>query len=204
MSLGRAARNSGFCFIPRRPLYPGKRTRGLQLVMLLWAINGHSRNFSLGSFRQNNTQTGRFRFSENPWKISLYTRLCFGHCIVLAGLLRKSYRSGMALGAKRGRWVIALLFAISSVVHAHAVTVSMMNMPTATMDASANDDMDCCDSGKATNVACAAVCATAVAILADPVTTLQPLATEDVEPAVQLPLVSSDPSPEPPPPKSFS
>lgn len=109
----------------------------------------------------------------------------------------------MALCAKRRlqRQVFALLFAISSVVHAYAVTVSMMNMPTATMDASASDDMDCCASNKATNAACVAICATAVAILTNPVTTPQPVTTEDVEPALQLPLISSDPSPEPPPPK---
>jgi hypothetical protein len=110
----------------------------------------------------------------------------------------------MALCAKRRlqRQVFALLFAISSVVQAYAVTVSMMNMPTATVNASGNDDMDCCASDKASSGACVAICATAVAILADPVTTPQPVATGHVEPALELPLISRDPSPEPPPPKS--
>jgi hypothetical protein len=62
--------------------------------------------------------------------------------------------------------------------------------------------MDCCDSGKATNAACVAVCATAVAILTDPITAPQAFATELGVPALQLPLISSDRPPEPPPPKS--
>jgi hypothetical protein len=111
----------------------------------------------------------------------------------------------MALCAKRRfqRRVFALLFAISSVVHAYAVTVSMMTMPTTTIDASASDgdDMGCCASDKATHAACVAICASAFAILAEPVTTPYLVTTQGVEPALQLPLTSSDRSPDPPPPK---
>jgi hypothetical protein len=96
----------------------------------------------------------------------------------------------------------ALLFAISSVAHAYAMTDAAMKMPSAAMESSMPDqDMDCGGSDKAAHAACVALCATAVAILSDPVAIPILVAMQDIVAAVELPPPSAGPSPEPHPPK---
>jgi hypothetical protein len=108
----------------------------------------------------------------------------------------------MVIRANR-RWLClltALLFAIGSVAHAYAITDAAMNMPSAAMESS-DHGMDCGGSDKAAHAACVATCATAFAILSEPVAVPFVVAMQDVVVDPDLPLPSSSPSPEPHPPK---
>ena len=103
------------------------------------------------------------------------------------------------------RWLClltAFVFTIGSIGHAFAMTDAAMKMPSAAMASSAPDHgMDCDGSDKATHAACVAMCASAVALLNEPVAILFAVAIQDfvVDPA--LPLLGRSPSPEPHPPK---
>jgi hypothetical protein len=108
----------------------------------------------------------------------------------------------MVLRAHR-RWLCALtalLFAIGSIAHAYAMTDAAMNMPSAAMQSS-DHGMDCGGSDKATHAACVAMCATAFAILSEPVATLFVVAMQDIAIDPDLPLPGRGPAPEPHPPK---
>jgi hypothetical protein len=108
----------------------------------------------------------------------------------------------MALRAHR-RWLsalTALLFAIGSIAHAYAMTDAAMNTPSAAME-SADHGMDCGGSDKVTHAACVATCATAFAILSEPVAVPFVVAMQDVVVDPDLPLPGRGPSPEPHPPK---
>ena len=95
-----------------------------------------------------------------------------------------------------------MLFAVSSIAHAYAMTDAAMKMPSAAMESSAPDHgMDCGGSDKATHAACVAMCATAVAILSEPVAILFAVAMQDIVANPVLPPLSGTPSPEPHPPK---
>jgi len=110
----------------------------------------------------------------------------------------------MVLHANR-RWVcllIALLFAMGSMAHAYAMTDAAMMMPNAAMESSASDHgMDCGGSDKAAHAACVAMCATAVAILGEPVAIPFVVSMQDIVVAPELSPHSRGPSPEPHPPK---
>jgi hypothetical protein len=110
----------------------------------------------------------------------------------------------MVIRANR-RWLsllTAFLFAIGSVAHAYAMTDAAMNMPSAAMESSMPDHgMDCGGNNKAAHAACIAMCATAFAILSEPVATPFVVAMQDVVVDPDLPLLSRSPSPEPHPPK---
>ena len=110
----------------------------------------------------------------------------------------------MALHAKRRLlcFVTALLFTISSVAHVYAATEAAMQMPTAAMATSAPDHgMDCGGDDKATQAACIAMCASAVAILSGSVALPFVLVMQNVESDPVLPPPGRSPSPEPHPPK---
>ena len=128
----------------------------------------------------------------------LFTVLC------LRDIRQKTKPSAMAFHAKR-RWLCgltALLFAVSSMGHAYAMTDAAMKMPSAAMESPAPDHgMDCGGSDKATHAACVAVCATAVAILGEPVAMPFVVVTKEIVAAPELPLNSDGPPPEPHPPK---
>jgi hypothetical protein len=110
----------------------------------------------------------------------------------------------MVLQANR-RWLClltALLFAIGSMAQAYAMTDAAMK-PSGAMESSAPDDgMDCGGSDKAANAVCVAMCATAVAILSEPVAIPFAAAMQDIVTAAVLPPPSGCLSPEPHPPKS--
>ena len=97
----------------------------------------------------------------------------------------------------------ALLFAVSSVAHVYAATAAAMTMPDAAMATSdrSMDGMDCGGSDKAAHKACVAMCATAVAILNEPIIVPLVLAMQNVEADPELPPLGRGPSPEPHPPK---
>jgi hypothetical protein len=110
----------------------------------------------------------------------------------------------MALHAKRRllRLVTALLFAIGSVAHVYAATGAATTMGSAAMETSAPDDgMDCCPKDKAAHATCVAMCATAVAILSDPIAVPLSVVVTGVESDPELPPPSHGPSLEPHPPK---
>jgi hypothetical protein len=113
----------------------------------------------------------------------LFTVLC------LRGIRQKTKPSVMVLHANR-RWLClltALLFAISSMAHAYAMTDASMKMPSAAMESSAPDHgMDCGGNDKAPHAACVAMCATAVAILSEPVAMTFVVAMRDIAPGVNL------------------
>jgi hypothetical protein len=110
----------------------------------------------------------------------------------------------MVLRSNR-RWlclVTALLFAISSTVHAYAMTDAAMKMPSGAMESSSPEDsMDCGGPDKAAQATCMAICAMAVAILSAPVAISFVVAMQDIVPATELPQPSASSSPEPHPPK---
>ena len=99
--------------------------------------------------------------------------------------------------------LMALLFAVSSVAHVYAATEAAMKMPSAAMAASEHgmDGMDCGGSDKAAHAACVAMCATAVAILNEPIVVPLVLAVQSVEADPELPPLGRGPAPEPHPPK---
>jgi hypothetical protein len=110
----------------------------------------------------------------------------------------------MALRAQRRLLclVTALLFAIGSVAYVHAATIAAIEMGTAPMEASAPDDgIDCCGKDKAADIDCVAMCATAVAILSDPIAVPFAVVVTGVAPAPELPPTSHGPSLDPHPPK---
>jgi hypothetical protein len=116
----------------------------------------------------------------------------------------------MALRANR-RWLClltALLFAVSGVAHAYAMTDAAMKMPVAAMDSAMPDQpmadhgMDCGGGGdKAAHADCIAMCATAVAILSELVAVPFVVAMQDIVTAAELPPAIGGPSPDPHPPK---
>jgi hypothetical protein len=110
----------------------------------------------------------------------------------------------MVLQANR-RWLClltALLFATGGTAHAYCMTDAVMKTPTAAIEGSAPDhDMDCGGSDKAAHAACVAMCATAVAILSEPVAIPFAVAMQDIVAIPVLPPPSGTPSPEPHPPK---
>ena len=98
--------------------------------------------------------------------------------------------------------LIAMLFAIGSLGHVYAATKAMMTMPTTGMVGSSHDhDMDCGGNDKGSRSACVALCATSVAILADPLLVSSATVQRVVEPLVDLAPPSCILSPEQPPPK---
>jgi hypothetical protein len=107
----------------------------------------------------------------------------------------------MATDAKRRLICLlaAALFAISSVGHAYAATAALMEMPAATM--APNHGMDCGGSDKASHATCVALCATAVAILAEPVGITLAILQQSLDAAPQLPLAGRELLPEPGPPR---
>lgn len=108
----------------------------------------------------------------------------------------------MVVRANR-RWLCALtalLFAIGSVAHAYAMTDAAMNTPSAAMESS-DHGMDCGGGDKAAHATCVAMCATAFAILSEPIATPFVVAMQDITADPDLPLTSRSPSPEPHPPK---
>ena len=114
----------------------------------------------------------------------------------------------MALRANR-RWLClltALLFAVSGVAHAYAMTDAAMKMPA--MESSMSDQgtmpdhgMDCGGGDKAAHADCIAMCATAVAILSELVAVPFVVAMQDIVTAAELPPAIGGPSPDPHPPK---
>jgi hypothetical protein len=95
----------------------------------------------------------------------------------------------------------ALLFGISAVAHAWAVTDAAMKMP-AVVEAPVQDHgMDCGGGDKAAHAACIAMCATAVAILNAPIAIPLVAAIQDRASAPELPLPDRALLPEPHPPK---
>jgi hypothetical protein len=120
----------------------------------------------------------------------------------------------MALRANR-RWLCrltALLFAMSGVAHAYAMTDAAMKMPSAAMASAMSDQampdasmadhgMDCGGGDKAAHADCIAMCATAVAILSELVAVPFVVAMQDIVIAAELPPASGGPSPDPHPPK---
>ena len=105
------------------------------------------------------------------------------------------------------RWlhlVTALLFAISGMAHAYAMTDAAMKMPSAAMESAASDhDMDCGGGSgdKAADAACIALCATAVAVLPAPLAMTFVIAMQDIVAAAELEPPGASLSPEPHPPK---
>ena len=113
----------------------------------------------------------------------------------------------MALRANR-RWLClltALLFAVSGVAHAYAMTDAAMKMPA--MESSMpirlmpDHGMDCGGSDKAAHADCIAMCATAVGHSRRTGCGPFVVAMQDIAAAVELPPPSGGPSPEPHPPK---
>jgi hypothetical protein len=108
----------------------------------------------------------------------------------------------MVLHSNR-RWLClltALVFAISSMAHAYAMTDAAMKMPSGAMESSAPDHgMDC--GGGPDKATCMAICAMAVAILSAPVAISFVAAMQDIEAAPELPPPGASLSPEPHPPK---
>ncbi len=100
---------------------------------------------------------------------------------------------------------MTVLFAISGVAHAYAMTDAAMKMPameSAMLDQSmADHGMDCGGGDKAAHADCIAMCATAAAILSELVAVQFVVAMHDVVTAAELPPASGGPSPEPHPPK---
>ena len=103
------------------------------------------------------------------------------------------------------RWLClltALLFTVSGVARARAIIDATMNTPNVAMESSTPDHgMDCGGGDKAAHAACVAMCATAIAILSEPVEIPFAVAMHDNVAATEVPLSSGRPSPEPPPPK---
>ena len=123
---------------------------------------------------------------------------------MFAGHALSDYSLGMALRAQRRLlcFVTALLFAIGSVVHVHAAAIAPIEMGTAPMESTAPDDgMDCCGKDKAAQVTCVAMCATAVAVLSDPIAVPFDVVVKGVASAPELPPTSHGPSLDPHPPK---
>jgi hypothetical protein len=115
----------------------------------------------------------------------------------------------MALRAHR-RWLCllaALIFAMSGVAHAYAMTDAAMKMPGAAMESAMPDQsmadhgMGCGGSDKAARADCIAMCATAVGILSEWVAVPFVVAMQDIVIAAELPPASGGPSPDPHPPK---
>jgi hypothetical protein len=119
----------------------------------------------------------------------------------------------MALRAHR-RWLClltALLFAVSGVAHAYAMTDAAMRMPSGAVASAISDQsmsdpsmldhgMDC-GGDKAAHADCIAMCATAVAILSELTAVPFVVAMQDIVAAAELPPPSGGPSPDPYPPK---
>ncbi len=110
----------------------------------------------------------------------------------------------MVVHGKR-RWLClltALLFAISSAAHVYAATEAAMKMPAVAMETSSpNHGMDCGGDDKAAHAACMAMCATAVAILSDPVEIPLARAAQNAKSRPEMPPAGRSPLPEPHPPK---
>jgi hypothetical protein len=110
----------------------------------------------------------------------------------------------MAFSAKRRllRLVTALLFAFSGVAYAYAATEVAVTAGNVAMEMPVPDDgMDCCGTDKTTRVSCVAMCATAIAILSDPVAVPFAVAVKGVESDPELLPSGRDPSLDPYPPK---
>jgi len=97
----------------------------------------------------------------------------------------------------------ALLFAVGSVAQVYAGTEAAMTMPSTAMAVSEHgmSGMDCGGNGKAAHAACVAMCATAVAILNEPIIVPMVLAMQNVAASPEQPPLGRGPSPEPHPPK---
>jgi hypothetical protein len=114
----------------------------------------------------------------------------------------------MAFRARRRLFCLltAVLFALSSVAHVYAATEAVMKMPAAAMESlmegSASDHgMDCGGGDKADRAACVAMCATAAAILGEPIAVPFVVTAQYIESDAELPPPGRGPSPEPHPPK---
>lgn len=102
------------------------------------------------------------------------------------------------------RLVTALLFTISGMAHAYAMTDAAMKMPDAVMESAASDyGMDCGGGSgdQAADAACVALCATAIAVLPAPLAMTFVIAMQDVVAATELESPGDSLSPEPHPPK---
>jgi len=116
----------------------------------------------------------------------------------------------MAFRARRRLFglLTAVLFTISSVGHVYAATEALMKMPAPMADGVMSDHgmsdhgMDCGGGDdKAARVNCMAMCATAVAILSQPVTVPVVVAMLDVASGAELPPPARGVLPEPHPPR---
>ena len=115
----------------------------------------------------------------------------------------------MAFRARRRLFCLltAVLFALSSVAQVYAATEAVMKMPAAAMESSTESSapdhgMDCGGGGdKAARAACVAMCATAVAILGEPIAIPFVVTAQYVESDPELPPRGRGPSPEIHPPK---
>ena len=104
-------------------------------------------------------------------------------------------------------FLIAMLFGISGVGHGFAATSASVKMAAATADMSSPDDgMDCGGKEVDKRAACFALCATAVAILADPTPLPVIAAWQQVTAGVvrDLPIRNNPPDPYPPRPSVLS
>jgi hypothetical protein len=108
------------------------------------------------------------------------------------------------------RWLClltALLFAVSGVAHAYAMTDAAIKMPSATMESAMPDQsmpdhgMDCGGGDQAGHADCIAMCATTTAILSELVAVPFVVAMQGIVAAAELPPSSGGPSPDPHPPK---
>jgi hypothetical protein len=117
--------------------------------------------------------------------------------------------------AFRGNWnrifcvVAALLFSISAVAHSFAMTQPAMKMSSAPAEMSMqghgmDHGMDCGGDDLASKVNCIAACATAIAILSEPVRMLLPLSVRGADPEAPLPMSGRGLLPEPHPPKRLT
>ena len=101
----------------------------------------------------------------------------------------------MAFGLSRYRifcFLASLLFSISTVAHSFAVTQAVMKMSSAPAEMSTqghgmDHGMDCGGDDLASNGNCIAACATAIAILSEPVRLLLPLSVRGADPEVPCP-----------------
>jgi hypothetical protein len=96
----------------------------------------------------------------------------------------------------------AMLFGISAVTHAYAMTGAAVEMAPAATEISMSDHgTDCGGDDNAVRANCIAACATAIAILCDPVRMPIPVAIQDIAAIAQLPAFGRGIAPEPHPPK---
>jgi hypothetical protein len=99
------------------------------------------------------------------------------------------------------RLLVAILFGVSAVAHVYAITSAAM-LPSAATEVPASDHgMDCGGGDKAAQADCIAACATAIAILCEPVRVSAPTTIFDGVVIDQSHVSGRGVAPEPHPPK---